>query len=241
MMSGQSSGFDIGSRVLAPYLIYRGVERLDLVVVSHGDNDHAGGLAGLLEYVDVNTLAYNQTFDTHDSSLDGALRDELFDTNLSRCQRGMTWVVGQMKWQVLWPPAASDAVSMGNNGSCVVLVSIGKFTLLLAGDIERESEQMLIAEGVLPRNIDVLVAPHHGSRTSSTAGFLAHLNPSHVIFSAGYKNRYHHPAADVVARYRARGVRVWSTNLDGAITVDVDTDGSVRIFSERIRHPKPWY
>ncbi len=218
--------FDIGSRVLAPYLLRQGVDRLSLLAISHADNDHAGGLAGLAKSIAFEVLAYNDV--------------EASPAKRTSCVAGRRWRFDDVRLRVLWPQA-EKVVGVRNNASCVIVLEVGEFQMLLAGDIERSVEHILLAEGRLPRDIEVLVAPHHGSRTSSSRRFVRHLAPQHVVFSAGYKNPYRHPADEVLGRYLDVGSRAWNTAADGAITIEVSADGGVAVSAERRQNPKPWY
>lgn len=225
-----SANFDIGSRILTPFLRYSGVKELDLVAISHGDNDHAGGLDGLRHHFAIKQLATN---------ID--LQGKVLETEPLPCLLGQQWHVGLLKLEVLWPQ--EDAISSGksNNNSCVILLQLNRFSMLLTGDIERSVERRLLTSGLLPENIDVLIAPHHGSNTSSSKRFIEHLSPKHVIFSTGYKNRYGHPTTKVRERYHHIHSRTWNTADAGAIVMTLDENGKVEIASERETHPRPWY
>lgn len=259
-----SPEFDTGSRIILPYLQAEGVKKLDLLTVSHGDNDHAGGLSGIVNSMPTEQLllgkiegvlaeemnrievppeqilcltelmpllehSAGEKHQTSSESLDGSL---LLDDSLS--------LEGSVSLSVLWPEVDSVIPQDRNNQSCVLLFKRNDFTLLLTGDIEKEVEHALLASGRLPKNIDVLLAPHHGSKTSSSFPFVHHLSPKHVIFSAGYRNRYHHPAAAIVQRYIDIESQIWQTALDGAITIQFDNNGYA-IYGERKVNPKPWY
>ena len=116
-----------------------------------------------------------------------------------------------------------------NDRSCVVHVQAGGASLLLTGDIEARSEAAMLARGAAPLRADVLLVPHHGSRTSSSAPFLDAVAPGLALVSAGHRNRFGHPHPAVLARYAARGIEVRRTDLDGALRVVLPADGSRRI------------
>lgn len=222
-----SESFDIGSRVVAPYLRYRGYDNIDELIVSHGDNDHSGGLHGLVRQMSVNNTRANHV------------------NNASPCLRGETFKLKTFTVEVLWPTADSLGMSNTNNESCVVSLRNSAFTILLPGDIEKQVEHRLIEEGLLPRDVDVLIAPHHGSKTSSSKEFLDYVNPKSVVFSAGYQNRYHHPAPEVVNRYREAGATVWNTADDGAVIFSFNRSkksaDSLTVKGVRHSSPKPWF
>ncbi len=247
-----SPSFDIGSRVLAPYLRYRNLSQIDALVISHGDNDHAGGLDGVLKLVRVKRLLRNQkvievqkgggqNYDKHKQRKRKGAGGELLPEVIEPCLEGMQWTMDSLEVQVLWPTEKSLTNNHSNNDSCVVWLKSKGVSILLTGDIEKAVEDELISSGVLPGNVDVLLAPHHGSKTSSSTAFVQAVNARHVIFSSGYLNRYKHPSSVIEERYRLGGSIAWSTAEHGAITVEWGSDESFRVFSERLRNPKLWY
>ena len=194
------SGFDLGDAVVVPAIAVTGTRRLDKLVVSHGDSDHAGGV-----------LAVSARVPT------GELVAPSGDLASVRCERGQRWLWDGVRFEFLHPSAnrGSPSDRAENNASCVLLVTAGDRHVLLTGDIERLVEVGLLSH--LPSPIDVVFAPHHGSATSSSPRFVAATRPSVVIVSAGFRNRYGHPHPDVVARYVAVGASVWVTGRDGAL------------------------
>jgi len=196
-----------GERVLAPLLRARGEGRIDRLVLSHRDTDHVGGAAPLLERWPVDELL---------SSLEPGHRLLGLATSDRRCDAGQSWTWDGVRFDVLHPPASDHARPLKPNArSCVVRVSGTQGSVLLAGDIERAQEAGLVAAGV-PLASDVLLVPHHGSRTSSTAAFLDAVRPSVAVIQAGHLNRFGHPVADVLDRLAARGVTVVDSPSCGA-------------------------
>jgi len=212
---------DAGSRIVAPFLRHEGIARIDALVVSHQDLDHAGGALSVLRAVPVTRLL---------SSLppDHPAVGEREGAPADRCVDGMRWRWDGVDFEVLHPPAAyyRDARARTNDLSCVVAVTAGGSRVLLPGDIEAASEIRLLHEARDALVADVLVVPHHGSRTSSTPAFVAAVDPAVAIFTPGYRNRFGHPRPEVVARYGSRGTAVVRTDRDGAITFEA---GSSRI------------
>ncbi|WP_458527356.1 DNA internalization-related competence protein ComEC/Rec2 [Onishia taeanensis] len=172
------------------------------VIVSHGDRDHAGGVLALGEHR-VGRLM--------------APRGEHIGLAARPCVVGQRWHHGGVAFRVLWPPAGSLEALSANDRSCVLLARRGDQAVLITGDAGRAVERRLLP--VLPDGIEVLIAGHHGSRTSSGPAFVAATDPRQVIISAGRDNRFGHPAAEVVRRFRRQGSCLWSTALDGAVTV----------------------
>ena len=199
---------DAGQRVLVPLLRARGDQHVDLLVLSHRDSDHVGGARSVLGALEVDAMA---------SSLEDGHPLHLAARTSRRCVAGERWTWDGVDFAVLRPEADDYARSLKSNAmSCVLRVSGGGRSALLTGDIEREQESALVGRAGEALRSDVLVAPHHGSRTSSSAPFLDAVHPAVAVFQAGYRNRFGHPAADVLDRYRARGVRIVSSPACGA-------------------------
>ena len=201
---------DAGTRVLAPLLRGRGEARIDTLVLSHRDLDHVGGARALLTGWPVGTLL---------SSLEASHPLLALARAPVRCHAGQGWDWDGVRFDVLRPQEADYERAMKTNAmSCVVRVSAGGRSVLLTGDIEREQEAALVASLGDALRSDVLVVPHHGSRTSSTAAFLDAVQPSVAVFQAGYRNRFGHPVDSVVARYDERGIRLVRSAQCGAAT-----------------------
>ncbi|MCV6604065.1 MAG: DNA internalization-related competence protein ComEC/Rec2, partial [Porticoccaceae bacterium] len=215
-----SERFNAGSGVVAPFLRASGIHQVDRLMVSHGDNDHAGGVSGLVTSLAVDDVWVGESLT--------AVTDSKF------CGAGDSWRWGEVVFDVLSP--GPEQVLSGNNGSCVLLISLGEQRLLLPGDIEASREQALLDQ--LPA-VDILVAPHHGSKTSSSTTFVKKLMPRHVIYSAGYKHHFGHPHPKVVQRYTDIDARQWNTATDGAITLTLE-NGSWRVVAERAGYRFFW-
>jgi len=203
-----ASGSDAGERVVVPALRALGVRRLDLMMLSHADNDHAGGAASVAAAVPVARVTSGEP-------------GELTGLDAGACERGGRWNWDGIGFRVLWPAAAGAA---GNDGSCVLEVSAGDRRLLLPGDIERHSERRLLAAGGLQR-ADVVLMPHHGSATSSSAALVDALTPRFAIATAAWRNRWGFPRPEVARRWQAGGARVMSTGDYGALAVTLCSDG----------------
>ncbi|MEO5844678.1 MAG: DNA internalization-related competence protein ComEC/Rec2 [Caldimonas sp.] len=199
---------DAGQRVLVPLLRSRGERRLDLLVLSHRDSDHVGGARTLLGAVAIERLS---------SSLEDG--HPLLETarDPQRCVAGQRWRWDGVDFTVLHPEGDDYARALRPNAmSCVLRVEGGGRSLLLTGDIEREQEAALVAAHGPSLRSDVLVAPHHGSKTSSSPTFLDAVRPRVAVFQVGYRNRFGHPAAEVLDRYRERGIAIVASPACGA-------------------------
>jgi competence protein ComEC len=211
-----------------PLLRAEGVERLDLLVLSHEDTDHLGGALTVLESIEVEAMA---------SSLGARHALQALNASPGRCAAGARWEWDGVRFEFLHPPAGWDSARR-NNQSCVLRVEAGGASMLLTGDIERAAEGFLVAEGSSLKS-DVLLVPHHGSRTSSSEPFIAAVAPRWAVVPAGYRNRFGHPARDVLARYEGAGVRVLRTDLEGAASVVLKAD-FVGVGAERRLRPRYW-
>jgi competence protein ComEC len=220
---------DGGNRVILPYLRARGIDALDMLIVSHNDNDHSGGAVSILTQMQVGRTL---------SSLDEDSPIVRAATNHFRCRAGQRWEWDDARFEILHPDEGEYLRGRKPNArSCTLKISVGTRSILLPGDIEAAQEARLLTE--VPRKLraDVLLAPHHGSGTSSTVKFLDAVQPGLAIFQVGYRNRYRHPKADVVTRYDARGIAYWRTDQAGAVRIEVGD----RLNSSAWRQEQPRY
>ncbi|MEM9242897.1 MAG: DNA internalization-related competence protein ComEC/Rec2 [Pseudomonadota bacterium] len=198
-----SPTFNAGDSVLIPFLRNKHIKTIDVLMISHLDNDHNGGTSALLRQIPVKKIY---------SSIPNSIKP-----NNLVCQRGQQWQWDGIHFQVLFPINVSKK-NCGNNCSCVLKISVGKQSVLLTGDIEKSAEKTLLDNSQATLASSILVAPHHGSKTSSTPAFIQAVNPKFVLFPVGYRNRFHFPAASVVQRYRDIGAKLFSTDHCGAIS-----------------------
>jgi competence protein ComEC len=241
---GFSERFNSFHLVLQPYLQAKRITQLDAVFISHFDSDHSGGLQYLQQ-------AFPQT--------------PVYAPGQG-CYRGQTWQFGAeydadkdkaklaiSAWWPNAPPAGgqhstqdsrqhSRQLRSKNNGSCVLLLEFGRNRILFPGDIEAPAERVLIASQPPLQDIDVLIAPHHGSDTSSTKAFVEYVRPSHVIFSTGYLNRWQLPAKQVQCRYvQVSHSRLYNTAQNGALMLQWQAPGQLRIQRYKQDVAQRWY
>lgn len=216
---------DAAQRVIMPFLRSSGIRRIDQLVISHGDSDHKGGANSLLQSTPVAQILTSVP--------------EQFATFLAQvCRSGQHWEWDGVDFRVLYPPA--ELLHQNNNSSCVLRIQSGKTVLLLTGDIEKSAEEFLVRTHV-PLAADILVAPHHGSKTSSTPDFVHEVNPRYVLFPVGYKNRYHFPSRIVVKRYEKINSIGLNTADSGAITVNIKAGDKVEVKQYRKERRRFWY
>jgi len=223
---------DAGSRIVVPHLRGEGIKALDRLIVSHDDEDHSGGAKSIVDARSVRLLSSSLPDDS--PILSHAVK-------AARCQRGENWEWDGVQFAMLHPePTDFDETKMKDNDlSCVLRIFAGGKSLLLTGDIEKRAEQKLIERAGESLKSDVLLAPHHGSKTSSWPALLDAVSPSLAVFTVGYRNRFRHPHPDVVARYEERKIPLLRTDELGAVTVKLG-DGLVAWETERQRRRRYW-
>lgn len=223
---------DGGNRVILPYLKARGIRSLDAMIVSHSDTDHVGGAMSILEEVDVGWVS--SSLPLHHPVVANAKQHH-------RCEAGQAWSWNEVKFDMLHPGAASyDSVKWKPNArSCTVKVTLGEQSILLPGDIEAAQEAELLEGDREQLRASVLLAPHHGSGTSSTRRFLAAVQPEIALFQVGYGNRYRHPKAEVFERYGELGIRRLRTDDSGAVMFRFGARLDTKEY--RSEHARYWY
>jgi competence protein ComEC len=220
---GGPQAFDHGAATVVPALRALGVRRLDAIVVSHGDSDHAGGLAAVRA-----AFPGTPVFAPEGWALPG----------MAACRRGQRWRWDGIAIDVLHPPPHFPYLR--NDSSCVLRVAAGRTAALLPGDIGALVERRLVREHAGRLHADLLLVPHHGSRTSSDPAFVKAVAPRLAVFATGADNRFGLPRAAVVQRYRAVGARVLGSAGNGAIRIELRPDGA--IVTERRRQDRPrWW
>ena len=244
-----SPAFSAGSGIVAPFLWQRGWSAIDMTLISHEDGDHSGGFAGLQQVLPSRQIMTGPGVNYPPAILGGQ--------NVEICNAGTQWHWDKVFFEILSPTAATGqdvkkgANKSGNNSSCVMRIRWRDIEVLLPGDIESAAEYQLLDSGRLGAGrlnlgrikaspIDLLVAPHHGSKTSSTPKFVQQLRPYHVVFSAGYQHQFGHPHRSVSQRYSSAGSRTWTTAEQGAITFEWLLSGELEITTARGQAQRWW-
>ncbi|MDR0249809.1 MAG: DNA internalization-related competence protein ComEC/Rec2 [Burkholderiales bacterium] len=221
-----------GNRIVAPFLQFNAINAIDALVVSHSDNDHNGGTPAILAALPVRR---------HYTSLPAEPENDS-DTQspaLIACIDGLEWTWDDVHFHFLSPPLEAASLRDANNRSCVLKIESPHGSLLLTGDIGKRAEKLLTQRHADNLKSDILVAPHHGSRHSSTLPFVSAVAPSHVVYSVGYRNRFDFPRPDTVTRYETVNATQWRTDYSGAVRFTV---GDKKITAETYRqtHPRYW-
>jgi competence protein ComEC len=231
------SGSDAGERIVVPYLRALGVRRLDALVVSHRDDDHAGGVASVLAALPVARVL--SSVDARDPMFAGAA------DRVERCRAGQTWQHDGLRFELLHPQPQheDDPRFKPNDRSCVLkVVAADGAALLLTGDAERRAEQAMLERDAAALRATVLLAGHHGSKTSTGDALLAAVAPQAVLVQVGYRSRYGHPHASVVARIEAAGLPLLRTDCLGGLvwTSDAAAAGSGQFAQARSERWRYW-
>lgn len=218
---GHPGQWDLVGSTLLPHIASTGRSRPDNIVISHGDLDHAGGLPELMSRFPLARILANTRSGTQARS---------------KCTTLDSWADGAAMFEVLHP--SPFLPYLGNKSSCVISVSAMGVSILLPGDIGATVESRLVQDG-LPRH-DILLAPHHGSRTSSTGYFLDALQPEWVFIPAGAGNRFGFPHRETLERYRSRGIKAVSVSDCGALRLRIRRGEQPKIESARVRRGSVW-
>jgi competence protein ComEC len=221
-----SDTFNTGSAVVIPFLRQAGISKIDTLVVSHGDNDHIGGAADITAMMAVKNI------------FSGEL-EKIDWTTATSCIKGTSWQWDGVNFQFIHPPESKTFKR--NDRSCVLRIQAPGGSVLLTGDIHRKSEKYLLKHHKSMLNADILVAPHHGSKTSSGWEFVSEVNPKIVLFPVGYRNRFGHPRQEVVGRYEKTGSKIYDSATHGAISIKISPNSGISMpKAYRIAEKRYW-
>ena len=213
----------MGKNVILPFLNYQHIKKLDMLVISHGDNDHIGGADTILKNLPVEHILTSvpEKFDGYAASY---------------CHAPQSWNWDGVTFHLISPVEKFDDE---NNNSCVLKIQTSTGAVLLTGDIEAKAEQWLVNYAIEQLPSTILIAPHHGSKTSSTLSFIEAIHPETVLIPNGYRNQFNHPSKEVIARYQDLNIPYLTSANDGAITVSLKND-RLKIESLRATDGKYW-
>ncbi len=218
-----SSSFDTGKLVVLPFLRSENIKHIDTLLISHEDLDHRGGAAIIL-----NTLTVDRVLSS----------DPSIFPNTEHCDKGMKWQWDGVVFEMLHPE--KNWQGSDNDRSCVLRVSNNYHSLLLTGDIQKRAERQLLDTDSKLKS-DVMVVPHHGSKTSSSERYLDAVKPELALAALGYRNRFHFPNKAIIKRYKKRGIRMLTTVENGAIRIDFPANNDAfQVESYRKKHQYYW-
>lgn len=235
-----------GERIIWPFLKTLGVREIDVLIVSHSDLDHAGGVWGILKSAPVEQAFSSFDLRRHIRKEAAKLGADAQTPNLplaaAPCRRGVRWRVDGVSFEFLWPASPSSAAKWDdkegrNADSCVLRVQGRHHSLVLTGDIGAREERAMLEQ--LDGPIDVAMAAHHGSKSSSSQIWVDALQSAHVIAQAGRFNRYGHPHRQVQRRWERSGAKFWRSDHHGAVTVLSSGDG-LSVSAQRAEHRRYW-
>lgn len=224
-----SEQVDMGERVVVPALKAAGIHRLDMLIISHGDNDHAGGAYSVWA-----SLPINRGYTGDITQLTKSVPHFPWHA----CIAQTAWLWDDVHFQFLYPPA--NDLHAGNDHSCVLKVSNSTQQILLTGDIEKSSERYLLQNNAALLASTVLIAPHHGSKSSSTPAFVAAVKPQWVLFPTGYHNRFHFPHPSIIKRYQTLPAERYDTAIHGQIIVTLTPNMAPTVITTRQDKPPFW-
>ncbi|MFN3786410.1 MAG: DNA internalization-related competence protein ComEC/Rec2, partial [Thiothrix sp.] len=220
-----ADSFDTGQLVVLPWLYGAGIRHIDRLMISHADNDHSGGARALLKALPVKQVWTN-------------VPDLLPEYHPVLCRAGQQWEWDGVSFRVLHP-SENFSDKHENNQSCVLKVANAEHSILLTADIERVAEYWLLAQEVDLR-AEVLLVPHHGSRSSSSPAFIDAVAPRLAILTNGYRNRFRHPHPSVTQRYTDRNIRLLNTVNSGELRLDFPAAAPLVVREWRKAQPRIW-
>lgn len=236
--------FNMADKVIIPYLRLHGVDKVDKLIVSHSDRDHAGSYLELIQQIPVSAVMAGELEKLNVKSAPDSDKNRISKPvavfSAEQCIRGQQWQWDDVQFQILSPEKPLQGKKK-NNRSCVLhITTASNQTVLLTGDIEKNTEKQLLNE--YPElKADVLQVPHHGSITSSSSLFLKQLQPQIAVFSFGYRNRFHHPSERVVSRYNKMKVKLYNTS-NGTIDIKSNmTNNSFSATEYRVENQRLWH
>ena len=232
-------GSDAGLTRVVPYLRGQGARRLEAIVLTHPDEDHAGGLEAVLRNISTGAVLGPGFSAGQSGHMDGAAEARRAKIPWRRAAAGDAWTIDGVVFEVLSPPPAGPPAGPGhdlhaaaaspNDWSVVLRVDYGRFSALLMGDADAGVEARLLDQG----GVTALKVGHHGSRTSTSEEFVRAVSPGHALISVGARNRYGHPDPAVLARLQHSGARIHRTDRHGTVTLTARADGTVTVRGSR--------
>lgn len=241
----QGGGFDIGQHVIVPFLWHEWVSHLDVLALTHPQSDHIGGAPTILRMVSVGEVwtGPGPALSPTDLWIQEYLRRRRIPHRVV-VAGDAPFRMGEAVIEVLHPDAGSMAATGGagraprpNDRSLVLRVRLADQAVLLTGDLERDGEAALLHSGVA-LGAQVIKVPHHGSRQSSTEAFLRAVGAQTAVLSVGHRNPFRHPHPEILARYHALGIRLWRTDRNGAVGVEM-RPGNTRVWGRRGESHEP--
>jgi competence protein ComEC len=220
-----SDHFDMGENVVLPFLHALNIKNIDMMVISHRDNDHSGGAKSIIAELPVLQIKTSSP-------------DLFSHPNVSYCLQHEAWQWDGVDFSFLYP--TNEQLGLDNNSSCVLRVVTKNHQILLPGDIEKAAEKYLLNDISNELSADILIAPHHGSKTSGREDFIQAVHPKIVVFPVGYRNQYHFPNQTVLNQYKELGAEEYDSVTAGAIQFKLTENPILMPTLYRISHQHYW-
>lgn len=224
--SRDETTFNIGKQTLIPYLLNKGITKLDYIIISHFDSDHATGVAQILGKIDVSSIILTRQLEENDIYRHILSIAKEKKIKLIYVKEGDVLKIGGIKISIIHPENKLMINNPMNNNSIVCKVEYNSFSMLLTGDIEMEAEELILRKNINLK-ADVLKVAHHGSKTSTTGEFLKAINPKVALIGVGKNNNFGHPSNEVIQRLKENGTRIYRTDENGEISITVNKKGRI--------------
>lgn len=224
--SRDEESFNIGKQTLIPYLLNKGITKLDYILISHFDSDHATGVAQILGKIDVSSIILTRQLEENDIYRHILSIAKEKKIKLIYVKEGDVLKIGGIKISIIHPENKLMINNPMNNNSIVCKVEYNSFSMLLTGDIEMEAEELILRKNINLK-ADVLKVAHHGSKTSTTGEFLKAINPKVALIGVGKNNNFGHPSNEVIQRLKENGTRIYRTDENGEISITVNKKGRI--------------
>lgn len=229
----ETGSFDVGENTVIPYLLDKGIKKVDVVIISHTDKDHIGGLLTVIEKLKVERVIIGKQFETSENfeKLLEIVKKKNVELNIVEAGNRIN-IEENLYFDILWPNSEFVVNENSlNNNSIVCKLYYGDFSMLFTGDIEEIAEKQIVSiyqkSNVL--NSTVLKVAHHGSKSSSIDEFVKLVKPQIAIIGVGKDNKYNHPNDEVIDRFENFGAEIYRTDMDGEISMYVDESGMVKV------------
>jgi competence protein ComEC len=226
----EQSDYDVGEKILLPYLLKNGIYKIDAIIVSHFHEDHAEGIITLLKSIEVNKIIIGPQ-DKYTYLYDEILKiSKEKNIQIITLRKGDKFSIDGVEFDILFPSKTYTITDDLNNNSLIVKANILGTQILFTGDMESKEENALLSiMSIANLDIDILKVGHHGSKTSSTEDFLSIISPTISIISCGVDNKFGHPHSEVLNRLEAIKSRIYRTDLSGEIMLKIYNNNKIKV------------
>ena len=229
----ENGSFDVGENILLPYLLNKGIKKVDIIIISHADTDHIDGLFEIIKKIKVERVVIGKQFEVSENfeKLLRMVKEKNIKINIVEVGNKI-FVEENLYLDILWPSSKYEIKENSlNNNSVVCKLYYNDFSMLFTGDIEKIAEEQIVDLYKSGNNLSatVLKVAHHGSKSSSTDEFVKLVKPEIVVMGVGKGNKYNHPNDEIIERFENLGVDIYRTDKDGEISIFVNEKGNVKV------------